>query len=74
MNARAVLVRTCPGCGVRIRPGMYACGHDWRRLPPDLRTDILRAWGRRQRGVDGADSEHETAKTAADVWLAGHPA
>ena len=62
-------MRTCPGCGRTIRLSFYACGLCWRRLPAELRTAILRAWGRRQRGVEGAAAEHEHAKVDADAWL-----
>lgn len=61
--------RSCPGCGCLIWPGDYACPRDWNRLPPGHRTSILRAWGRRTRGVKDADREHEEAKAAADQWL-----
>lgn len=65
--------RPCPACGALIWPGDYACARDWRRLPAGHRTAILRAWGRRTKGVKGADTEHETAKADAAEWFAAHP-
>jgi len=65
----------CPGpsCGAPVRAPLYACWGCWRRLPGNLRTAILRAWGRRLAGTDGAATEHETAKAAAASWYAQHP-
>jgi hypothetical protein len=67
--------RKCPapGCGRTVPHGRYACAVDWRRLPADMRTAILRAWGRRLAAVEGATKEHEDAKAVADAWLVGHP-
>lgn len=65
--------RPCPGCGRTVRPAQYACGGCWRRLPANHRTAILRAWGRRQRGTEGAAAEHELAKSDAGAWLAENP-
>lgn len=65
--------RACPGCGTSIRPAVYACGGCWRRLPAGLRTALLRSWGRRQRGTEGAAEEHQAAKLEADQWLGANP-
>jgi hypothetical protein len=69
------MTRLCPspGCGRHVPTGRYACPTDWYRLPAGMRTAILRAWGRRTKGAEGAAKEHEDAKAAADAWLAGHP-
>jgi hypothetical protein len=67
------VTRRCPGCGHGVRSAWYACMTCWRRLPADLRTRLLRAWGRRQHGVDGARTEHEAAKSLASVWFSEHP-
>lgn len=67
--------RACPspGCNSRVPSGRYACSLDWRRLPADLRTAILRAWGRRLNGAEGAMVEHQVAKDAADAWYQANP-
>jgi hypothetical protein len=67
--------RRCPapGCTRTVPSGYYACRVDWRRIPPELKTAVLRAWGRRLAGAPGATQEHEDAKAAADTWLVGHP-
>lgn len=67
--------RACPsqGCNSHVPAGRYACALDWRRLPAEYRTAILRAWGRRLNGVEGAMVEHETAKAAADAWYQANP-
>jgi hypothetical protein len=67
------MTHACPGCSKPVRPAMYACGGCWRRLPVEHRTPILRAWGRRQRGVEGAIAEHEDAKASAAAWFEEHP-
>lgn len=67
------MTHPCPGCGTPVRPGLYACGGCWRRIPGDLRTAILRAWGRRLHGEPGPVAEHDTAKATADAWLEANP-
>lgn len=67
----------CGGCGNPVRVAMYACPYAcpgcWRRLPGDLRTAILRAWGRRQHGEPGAAKEHVRAKARVAAWFEEHP-
>jgi hypothetical protein len=63
----------CPGCSTPVRAAMYACGGCWRRLPGNLRTAILRAWGRRLAGTGGAAAEHDAARAAGAAWYAHHP-
>jgi len=63
----------CGGCGTRISSALFACRSCWPRLPAGLRTQILRSWGRRQHGTEGAAAEHETAKAYASAWFARHP-
>lgn len=63
----------CPNCGAHIRGAMFACRNCWPRLPPNLRTAILRAWGRRRAGVATAEAEHEAAKATALRWFVEHP-
>jgi predicted amidophosphoribosyltransferase len=63
----------CPGCAKPIKVERFACGGCWRRIPGDLRTAIVRAWGRRKHGVTGAVGEHLKAKTAAAEWLEQNP-
>ena len=67
------LLHPCPGCAHQIKVRMYACPGCWRRLPGNLRTAIVRAYGRRQHGVDGAAGEHTKAKATATEWLEQHP-
>lgn len=63
-----------PNCERVVGLTRYACGYHWRLLPARLRIAIMRAWGRRRRGIDGAVAEHEDAKAAADAWLQEHVA
>lgn len=64
----------CRGCGASARGGAtMCCTGCWQRLPGDLRTAILRAWGRRGAGAAGAREEHTAALVTAEVWFAVHP-
>jgi hypothetical protein len=49
------------------------CTGCWQRLPGDLRTAILRAWGRRGAGIREARDEHTAALVTAEIWFARHP-
>lgn len=71
---RAPSATPCDGCRalavVHVTGSCYRC---WPRLPGNLRTAILKAWGRRQHGEPGALDEHETARAAAAAWFEANP-
>lgn len=72
----AGMARTCAvdGCERRAHTDLPWCVGDLRRLPPEMRTAYIRAVGRRDRLVNGAMVELETARAAAEAWFAEHPA
>lgn len=62
------------GCERHAHTDLPWCVSDFRRLPPDLRTAYVRAFGRREQLVDGAMAELQVARDAADAWFEQHPA
>jgi hypothetical protein len=64
----------CPGgCGGTRRVGQLACGLCWGRIPPKLRTAVLRTWRARQAAPrdHAAINAHEDAKVEALAAIGG---
>ena len=61
-----VLEGTPRHCGAVVRPGHLMCGRHWSQVPVDLRTPVLRTWGRWQRTHEDPDWDaYMTARHAA---------
>lgn len=64
--------RECPvqvtvgTCGGYTAPGQLMCRFHWRKVPPGLRNDVWRTWGRwNEAHSDEAWTEYAQARTAA---------
>lgn len=60
--------RECPvGCGRTVQVGHLMCGADWRKVPPDLQSEVYRTWRAYQANPAAVDKglAYDAARDAA---------